>query len=65
MEIFSSLKDNKIFRHFKLSYMNFVKFFYTESKLTDLRLHTYFIWVGTHFEALNLGYCLGAAAETS
>lgn len=44
--------------------MNFVKFFYTESKLTDLRLHTYFIWVGTHFEALNLGYRLGAAAET-
>lgn len=42
--------------------MNFVKFFYTESKLTDLRLHTYFIWVGTHFEALNLGggYRLGA-----
>ena len=41
--------------------MNFVKFFYTESKLTDLRLHTYFIWVGTHFETLNLGYRLGAA----
>lgn len=45
--------------------MNLVKFFSTESKLTDLRLHTYFIWVGTHFEALNLGYRLGAAAETS
>lgn len=41
--------------------MNFVKFFYTESKLTDLRLHTYFIWVVTHFEALDLGYRLGAA----
>lgn len=39
--------------------MNFVKFFYTESKLTDLRLHTCFIWVVTHFEALNLGYRFG------
>ena len=46
--------------------MNFVKFFYTESKLTDLRLHTYFIWVGTHFEALNLGGVSSrCAAETS
>lgn len=35
--------------------MNFVKFFSTESKLTDFRLHTYFIWVVTHFEAWDLG----------
>lgn len=35
--------------------MNFVKFFSAESKLTNLRLHTYFIWVGTQFQRWNLG----------
>lgn len=29
--------------------MNFVKFFYTESKLTDLRLHTYLFGSGRTF----------------
>lgn len=35
--------------------MNFIKFFSAESKLTNLRLHTYFIWVGTQFQRWNLG----------
>ena len=35
--------------------MNFVKFFSAKSKLTNLRLHTYFIWVGTQFQRWNLG----------
>lgn len=35
--------------------MNFVKFFSAESKLTNLRLHTYFIWVGAQFQRWNLG----------
>ena len=35
--------------------MNFVKFFSAESKLTDLRLHTYFIWVWAQFQRWNLG----------
>lgn len=38
--------------------MNFIKFFSAESKLTNLRLHTYFIWGRDAVLDVEFGRCL-------